>query len=154
MVEISAAVDRVSAGSRNWLAARTCACAILVSRHAQVTRQGLRNAMRLRSTTYRHALRVTAITSVLFAVVEIAHLDHGEWAALAALRVLRPQYGATTQRAWQRVVGNVVGGTSAAVAIAWIHSPPVLAALVFVIIASDSLCGQSITRSGYCSEPR
>ncbi len=99
------------------------------------TLQGLRDAMRLTSTTYRHALRTTAITSLLFAVVEIAHLPHGEWAALAALRVLRPQYGATTQRAWQRVVGNIVGGTCAAVAIAGIHSATALAALLFVIIA-------------------
>jgi len=103
---------------------------------AKVTLQGLRNAMRLTSTAYRHALRTTAITSVLFGVVEIAHLPHGEWAALAALRVLRPQYGATTQRAWQRVVGNVVGGTCAAVAIAWIPSATALAALLFVIVAA------------------
>jgi uncharacterized membrane protein YccC len=136
MVAISAAVDSASAqadrlsGRPNVRLPGTGE-----SPAATFTLAGLRDAVRLRSTTYRHALRTTAVTSLLFAVVEIANLPNGEWAALAALRVLRPQYGATTQRAWQRVVGNVVGGTCAAVVIAGIHSATALAALVFVVIA-------------------
>ncbi len=135
IVGINAAVDRVSARVTQLVGSPNVRLPDIGSQAPRVTAASLRGAMGLRSTTYRHALRATAITSVLLAVVTIAHLDHGEWAALAALRVLRPQYGATTQRAWQRVVGNVIGGTSAAVAIAWIHSPTVLAALVFVIIS-------------------
>jgi len=136
MIAISAAVDSASAqagrlsGRPNVRLPGTGE-----SPAATFTLDGLRDAMRLRSTTYRHALRTTAVTALLFAVVEIANLPNGEWAALAALRVLRPQYGATTQRAWQRVVGNVVGGTCAAVVIAGIHSATALAALVFVVIA-------------------
>jgi uncharacterized membrane protein YgaE (UPF0421/DUF939 family) len=136
MIAVSAAVD--SAGAQAARLAGRPNVRLPGSGGPPATRftlQGLRDAMRLTSTTYRHALRTTAITSLLFAVVEIAHLPHGEWAALAALRVLRPQYGATTQRAWQRVVGNIVGGTCAAVAIAGIHSATALAALLFVIIA-------------------
>jgi uncharacterized membrane protein YccC len=135
MLAISAAVDSASAqveglsGRPNLRLPGPGA-----SQGAKFTMHGLRSTMRLTSTTYRHALRATVITAGLLALVTIAHLPHGEWAALAALRVLRPQYGATSQRAWQRVIGNVVGGTCAAVAIAWIQSPTALAALLFVII--------------------
>lgn len=134
MLAIDAAVDRMSEQATELAASPNTPVPVAGSPPSRVTVAGLRSAMRLNTTTYRHALRATAVTSLLFAVVAVAHLDHGEWAALAALRVLRPQYGATTHRAWQRVVGNVVGGSCAAVAIALIHSPAALAALVFVII--------------------
>ncbi len=103
---------------------------------APVTAQRVRAALTLTSSTYRHALRATSITAALFAMAAITQLPHGEWAALAALRVLRPQYGATAQRAFQRVIGNLVGGTCAAVTIALIPSPTVLAALLFAIITA------------------
>jgi uncharacterized membrane protein YccC len=102
---------------------------------APVTPRRVREALTLTSSTYRHALRTTLIASVLFAVVVLTALPHGEWAVLAALRVLRPQYGETAQRVSQRVVGNVVGGTAAALAIEFVDSPAVLAVAVFVIIS-------------------
>jgi uncharacterized membrane protein YccC len=100
-----------------------------------VTPHRVREALTLNSSTYRHAVRTTVISSVLFAVVVITALPHGEWAVLAALRVMRPQYGETAQRVSQRVIGNVVGGTAAALAIVWVQSPTVLAVAVFVIIS-------------------
>ncbi|HKV18429.1 MAG TPA: FUSC family protein [Mycobacterium sp.] len=135
MLAITDAADRARAEATDLVRRRHVRLQGGGSPKARVDSRSLRGAMRLDSTTFRHALRTAAITSVLFAAVTLAHLDHGEWAALAALRVLRPQYRATTQRAWQRVIGNVVGGTCAAVAIAWIQNPTVLAGLVFVVVA-------------------
>jgi len=135
MLAITEAVDRASAEATELARRPNVRLRDHGSRAPRVTARSLRDAMRLDSTRFRHALRTAAITSVLFAAVTVTHLHHGEWAALAALRVLRPQYGATTQRAWQRVIGNVIGGTCAAVIIASIQSPTVLAGLVFLIVS-------------------
>ncbi|MBJ8342141.1 FUSC family protein [Antrihabitans sp. YC3-6] len=94
----------------------------------------LRAAMTLDSAEYRHALRITAITAGFVTVVAVLELPHGEWGILAVLRVLRPQYGATIERAGQRVVGNVVGGSCAAVLIATVSQPAALAIILFVVI--------------------
>ncbi|MFJ6635899.1 FUSC family protein [Streptomyces sp. NPDC091376] len=96
----------------------------------------LRAAMTLSSSAYRHALRVTAVCAVVFALVTATGLPHGEWATLAVLRVLRPQYGTTLERAGQRIVGNLIGGTCAALLIAGIKDPAVLAVLLFAIISA------------------
>ncbi|MFF0220194.1 FUSC family protein [Streptomyces vinaceus] len=98
--------------------------------------QRLRGAMTLGSLTYRHALRVTAVCAFVFTLVRVAGLPHGEWATLAVLRVLRPQYGATFERAGQRIVGNLVGGTAAALLISGVEDPEYLAILLFAVISA------------------
>ncbi|MFK0238386.1 FUSC family protein [Streptomyces vinaceus] len=96
----------------------------------------LRAAMTLNSSAYRHALRVTAVCAVVFTAVTATGLPHGEWATLAVLRVLRPQYGTTLERAGQRIAGNLIGGTCAALLIAGVKNPAALAVLLFAIISA------------------
>lgn len=96
----------------------------------------LRAAMRPNSPTFRYALRTTAVTAAVFVIVQCAALPHGSWAALAVLRVMRPQYTATRERVIQRVVGNLVGGTCAALLIAALHEQAAIAVVLFVIITA------------------
>ncbi|WP_411120272.1 FUSC family protein [Streptomyces sp. 058-1L] len=96
----------------------------------------LRAAMTLDSTAYRHALRVTAVCAAVLILVAVTGLPHGEWATLAVLRVLRPQYGTTLERVGQRIVGNLIGGTCAALLIAGVTDPSILAVLLFAIISA------------------
>ncbi|MFJ1804172.1 FUSC family protein [Streptomyces sp. NPDC088180] len=96
----------------------------------------LRAAMTLSSRTYRHALRVTAVSAAVFILVTVTGLPHGEWATLAVLRVLRPQYGTTLERAGQRITGNLIGGTCAALLIAGVKDAAVFAVLLFAIISA------------------
>ncbi|MER6468854.1 FUSC family protein [Streptomyces collinus] len=96
----------------------------------------LRGTMTLTSTTFRHALRVTTVSTAVFALTEATTLPHGEWATLAVLRVLRPQYAATRERVVQRVVGNLVGGSCAALLIAAVHTQAAISLFLFVIITA------------------
>jgi uncharacterized membrane protein YccC len=105
-----------------------------VAKPSAAHRLRIREACTLGSSTYRHALRATTIVAMLFSGISILALPHGEWAVLAVLRVLRPQYGATTERVWQRVIGNVIGGSCVAVVIASTQSATVLAALLFGVV--------------------
>ena len=94
----------------------------------------LRAAMTLDSFQYRHALRIAVITAGFYSIVVALGLPHGEWGLLAVLRVLRPQYGATIERAGQRVIGNVIGGSCAALLIASVSQPAALAIILFAVI--------------------
>ncbi|QDO25655.1 hypothetical protein FNV65_54840 [Streptomyces sp. S1A1-8] len=96
----------------------------------------LRSAMTLTSPTYRHALRATTVSAAVLVLVHVAHLSHGAWATLAVLRVLRPQYSITRERVAQRVIGNLVGGVSAALLIAAVHQPTAIALILFAIITA------------------
>ncbi|WP_432169521.1 FUSC family protein [Streptomyces sp. 1222.5] len=104
------------------------------ARPVRLDRARLREAMTLRSGTFRHALRTTVVSAAVFALVHWTALPHGEWAVLAVLRVMRPQYAVTRERVAQRVIGNVVGGTCAAVLIAAVHEPAALSLILFVVI--------------------
>lgn len=136
-------LDRIRAAAdtahRQALALRHAAPARL---HPGPARQDRFDAARLRtamtpgSSTFRHALRVTAVCTAVFTLVWAARLPHGEWASLAVLRVLRPQYGATVERAGQRITGTVIGGTCAALLIAGVEEPAVLAVVLFVVISA------------------
>ncbi|MFE9566697.1 FUSC family protein [Streptomyces sp. NPDC006487] len=86
------------------------------------------------SAALRHAARVTAVACAVFTLVCALGLPHGEWATLAVLRVLRPRYADTLERVGQRIAGNLIGGTCAALLIAGIHQPVALAAVVFAVI--------------------
>ncbi len=96
----------------------------------------MRGAPALPASTSRHALRTTTVAGVVFLLTQAAALSHGEWATLAVLRVLRPQYAVTRERVAQRVIGNVVGGGCAAVLIAVVHEPAALCLILFVLISA------------------
>ncbi|MFJ4585264.1 FUSC family protein [Streptomyces echinatus] len=96
----------------------------------------MRGVPALPASTSRHALRTTTVAGVVFLLTQAAALSHGEWATLAVLRVLRPQYAVTRERVAQRVIGNVVGGGCAAVLIAVVHEPAALCLILFVLISA------------------
>lgn len=96
----------------------------------------LRGRMTLTSATFRHALRATTVSSAVFALTQAVAVPHGEWATLAVLRVLRPQYAATRERVMQRVIGNLVGGSCAALLIAAVHTQAAISLILFVIITA------------------
>ncbi|WP_251091628.1 FUSC family protein [Streptomyces sp. Caat 7-52] len=97
---------------------------------------GIRTVAALPAGTVRHALRTTTVSSAVFLLTQAAALSHGEWATLAVLRVLRPQYAATRERVAQRVIGNVVGGGCAAVLVAVVHEPTALSLILFALITA------------------
>ncbi|WP_317441271.1 FUSC family protein [Streptomyces collinus] len=106
------------------------------TRAPRPTAARLRDAMTLTSATFRHALRATTVSTAVFALTQATALPHGEWATLAVLRVLRPQYAVTRERVVQRVVGNLVGGSCAALLIAAVHTQAAICLILFVIITA------------------
>jgi len=57
----------------------------------------------------RHALRLAVVAGVAQIIAQGTGLPHGYWVTLTVLLVLRPDYGSTLYRGFQRAGGTVVG---------------------------------------------
>lgn len=93
----------------------------------------LRANLTLHSVVLRHALRlgVTAAFSVM--VYTVFDLPQGFWIALTVIVILKPDFGGTFKRAFQRVGGTIFGGFLAAVLAATISSKFVLAIVIVLL---------------------
>ncbi|MBV9389183.1 MAG: FUSC family protein [Chroococcidiopsidaceae cyanobacterium CP_BM_ER_R8_30] len=91
----------------------------------------LRNNLTLNSAVFRHALRLGVTTAVAVIISSLFGLKEGYWVTLTVVVILKPYSGATFQRGLQRVLGTVSGGILAVILAAKIHSPLVIAFLLF-----------------------
>lgn len=81
----------------------------------------LRSHVTLKSTIFRHSLRVAVVSAVCTGVIVRAHLPHGFWLPMTALVVLQPDYGGTWARALQRSAGTVVGSVLSGILLVTLH---------------------------------
>ncbi len=72
----------------------------------------------------RYSVRLATLTTLGVWVFKAWHLPHGYWLPFTSVVVLQPDFGATRQRAAQRVAGTVLGSLVASVLL-WIHLGPV-----------------------------
>lgn len=103
----------------------------------------LRDNLTLDSAVFRHALRLGATTAVAVVICAIFSFREGYWVTLTVVVILKPYSGATFQRGLQRVLGTVVGGILAATMAVMIHSPLMIAFLLFPLTVA-TLALQSI----------
>jgi uncharacterized membrane protein YccC len=88
----------------------------------------------LRSSAFRHAIRLGATTAAGTALYRGVDLAHGYWVPLTVLFVLRPDFGSTFTRGLQRYIGTAAGVVLATLIAAAFHPGPyALAALVTVL---------------------
>lgn len=72
------------------------------------------------SAVLRHALRLAVLVAGSDLVLRLGGVSRGYWVSLTLLVVLRPDFGATLQRAVMRVAGTVVGLLLATVLVHWV----------------------------------
>jgi uncharacterized membrane protein (TIGR01666 family) len=103
------------------------------------------NNLSFSSTIFRHSLRLTL---TIFAGIVIGHLISVEkvyWILLTIIVILRPGYGLTKQRSYQRIFGTILGGLIAFGIISFVQNP--VAISVFAIISM--LLGFTFTQTNY-----
>jgi uncharacterized membrane protein YccC len=61
------------------------------------------------SAVLRHAVRAAVLLAASDLVLRLMHVQRGYWVVLTVLVVLRPDFGATVQRAGLRIVGTIIG---------------------------------------------
>jgi uncharacterized membrane protein YccC len=70
----------------------------------------LRSHLTVHSTFFRHALRLAIVATISEVVASLLQIPTGYWITLTAIVALKPNYGGTSQTAFQRVLGTVLGG--------------------------------------------
>ena len=93
----------------------------------------LKEHLTLRSFLFRHALRLATISAVAVAMAKLLHIPNGNWIVLTILFILRPDYGTTRERAFQRMVGTLIGGILATLLVVVLHGNALIFPVLIVI---------------------
>jgi uncharacterized membrane protein YccC len=95
----------------------------------------LRANLTLRSSAFRHAVRLGITVAAGAALYRALDLPHGYWVPLTVLFILRPDFGSTFTRGLQRCMGTVVGVVLATLLAAAFHPGPYALALLCTVLA-------------------
>jgi uncharacterized membrane protein YccC len=100
----------------------------------------IRGSISLRSSTFRHALRLGLATAIGGILASLVHIVRGYWIPMTVVIVLKPNFGGTVRRSIQRVTGTVLGALLAAFIMVDLAEPwllwAVLPGLAFITFAS------------------
>lgn len=94
----------------------------------------LRDNLTLDSAIFRHALRIGVTLAVGVTLYTLADLQLGSWITLTIMIVLKPDFGATFKRFFQRVGGTLLGAVLAAVIVAAIANKLVLDSITVLTV--------------------
>lgn len=72
--------------------------------------QTLKENLNFTSTIFRHATRLTLTILIGFLIGQFFNLLNGYWILLTIVVIMRPGYGLTKQRSFERALGTVIGG--------------------------------------------
>jgi uncharacterized membrane protein YccC len=98
--------------------------------------QAIRGGLTPGSSALRHAIRL-AVTVAAAAALEVAlHFPNGYWAPLTVLWLLRPDFGTTFTRGFQRYAGTAAGAVLATLIAATLHPGPYAVAVVATVFAA------------------
>jgi uncharacterized membrane protein (TIGR01666 family) len=105
----------------------------------------LRENLTFSSTIFRHSLRLTITIAIGFIVGNIFPFQNIYWILLTIVVIMRPGYGLTKQRSYQRIIGTVLGGIIAFAILNFITHPVIIGTLVIVCM----LLGFTFTAINY-----
>jgi uncharacterized membrane protein YccC len=92
------------------------------------------NNWTIHSTFFRHALRLAVIAMIAEVIASLFKIPTGYWITLTAVIALKPNYGGTSQTAFQRVLGTVLGGFIGIAIVTLIYSTWVIVACLLLLI--------------------
>jgi uncharacterized membrane protein (TIGR01666 family) len=94
----------------------------------------LRENLSFSSTIFRHSLRLTITIVIGFIIGEIFPLQNVYWILITIIVIMRPGYGLTKERSYQRIAGTVLGAVIAFGLLTFVHHPVVIGTLAIVCI--------------------
>lgn len=105
-----------------------------------------RRELRWSSPVCRHALRVAAVVALSYLLVKLLPPEHGYWAPLTAVMVMRPDFSQTYERGVARIVGTLFGVGLAGTVTVLAHPPQFASAALAVVSVG---CMYLTMRTGY-----
>jgi uncharacterized membrane protein (TIGR01666 family) len=97
------------------------------------------------STIFRHSMRLTLTIMAGFVIGQLLPFQNGYWILLTIIVIMRPGYGLTKTRSYERIIGTVAGGLIAFGIISMVDNP--VAISIFIILSM--LLGFSFTQINY-----
>jgi len=110
------------------------------------TRRTIRRELHRDSPILRHALRVAVVVAVTDGIAKLLNVQHGYWAALTVMMVMRPDFSQTFGRGVARFAGTLVGVAIASTVVLVAHPGPWVAGVLAVACTSALYL---LMRSGY-----
>lgn len=110
------------------------------------TRRTIRRELHRDSPILRHALRVAVVVAVTDGIAKLLNVQHGYWAALTVMMVMRPDFSQTFGRGVARFAGTLVGVAIASTVVLVAHPGPWAAGGLAVACTSALYL---LMRSGY-----
>ena len=107
--------------------------------------RALRDNLSFSSTIFRHSLRLTITIGLGFVIGALFPLQNVYWILLTIVVIMRPGYGLTKQRSYQRIVGTITGGIIAFAFLSFVHQPVIIGTLTIVCM----LLGFTFTAINY-----
>ncbi|MBG6111099.1 putative membrane protein (TIGR01666 family) [Flavobacterium sp. CG_23.5] len=101
--------------------------------------------MSFSSTIFRHSLRLTITILIGFIIGTILPFHNVYWILLTIIVIMRPGYGLTKQRSFQRIFGTILGGLIAFGILSLVHNSIVISILSILCM----LLGFSFTQTNY-----
>lgn len=105
----------------------------------------LKENLSFSSTIFRHSLRITLCIAVGFAIGIIFPLQNVYWILLTIVVIMRPGYGLTKQRSFQRIAGTILGGIIAFAILSVVQNTIIIGTLTIVCM----LLGYAFTATNY-----
>lgn len=105
----------------------------------------LQNNLSFSSTIFRHSLRLTLTILVGIIIGNLISFEKVYWILLTIVVILRPGYGLTKQRSYERIFGTILGGLIAFGIISFVQNPYAIS--TFAVIAM--LLGFTFTQTNY-----
>ena len=105
----------------------------------------LKENLSFSSTIFRHSLRLTLTILFGFIIGKLLPFQNVYWILLTIVVIMRPGYGLTKQRSYERIFGTILGGIIAFGIISFVHNSFAISS--FAIIAM--LLGFTFTQTNY-----
>lgn len=99
----------------------------------------------MESQVFRHSLRVTTVCIVAFLLGAFLPLQNVYWIILTLIVIMRPGYGLTKSRFYERIIGTVAGGIIAFGILMFLHDRAIITSLAIVAM----ILGFAFTASNY-----
>lgn len=94
----------------------------------------LRENLSFSSTIFRHSLRLTITIIISFVIGTIFELENVYWILLTIVVIMRPGYGLTKERSFQRIYGTIAGALIAFAILSAIDNHVILGGLIIICI--------------------
>ena len=109
--------------------------------HKSIDVKQLRENLTLKSTLFRHAARMAIVMAIGYILsLNLNVGNHSYWILLTIMVILKPGFGLTKQRNFQRLIGTVIGGTVGALILMSVADETSLFfLLLFFMVATYSL---------------